>query len=108
MITLVKIVPEFEHSEEFEPKSGEIYIEITNFSWKPKAKRLKVEAKVNGKTHIHNYLVPVPYFIYEKNHKWAYLPFHQFEQTMVVTDTGVEVLTARPGKRHVPYFMDTK
>jgi len=30
----------------------------------------------------------------------------QFEQTMVVTDTGVEVLTARPGKRHVPYFMD--
>ena len=31
----------------------------------------------------------------------------QFEQTMVVTDTGVEVLTARPGKRHVPYFMDS-
>lgn len=30
----------------------------------------------------------------------------QFEQTMVVTDTGVEVLTARPGKRHVPYFME--
>ena len=60
MITLVKIVPEFEHSEEFEPNKGEIYI---------KAKRLKVEAKVNGKTHIHNYLVPVPYFIYEKNHK---------------------------------------
>ena len=50
-------MPEFEHSEEFEPKSGEIYI---------KANRLKVEAKVNGKTHIRNYLVPVPYFIYEK------------------------------------------
>ena len=32
----------------------------------------------------------------------------QFEQTMVVTDTGVEVLTARPGKLHTPYFMDTK
>jgi len=32
----------------------------------------------------------------------------QFEQTMVVTDTGVEVLTARPGKRSVPYFMDSK
>ena len=32
----------------------------------------------------------------------------QFEQTMVVTDTGVEVLTARPGKRHTPYFMDPK
>ena len=31
----------------------------------------------------------------------------QFEQTMVVTDTGVEVLTARPGKLHVPYFMDS-
>ena len=30
----------------------------------------------------------------------------QFEQTMVVTDTGVDVLTARPGKRHVPYFME--
>jgi methionyl aminopeptidase len=30
----------------------------------------------------------------------------QFEQTMVVTDTGVEVLTARPGKRHVAYFME--
>lgn len=30
----------------------------------------------------------------------------QFEQTMVVTDTGVEVLTERPGKRHVPYFME--
>jgi len=32
----------------------------------------------------------------------------QFEQTMVVTDTGVDVLTARPGKRHTPYFMDDK
>ena len=32
----------------------------------------------------------------------------QFEQTMVVTDKGVEVLTARPGKRHVPYFMEQK
>ena len=31
----------------------------------------------------------------------------QFEQTMVVTDTGVDVLSARPGKRHVPYFMDS-
>jgi len=31
----------------------------------------------------------------------------QFEQTMVVTDTGVDVLTARPGKRHVPYFMES-
>jgi len=31
----------------------------------------------------------------------------QFEQTMVVTDTGVDVLTARPGKRHTPYFMDS-
>jgi methionyl aminopeptidase len=30
----------------------------------------------------------------------------QFEQTMVVTDNGVEVLTARPGKRHVPYFKE--
>ena len=31
----------------------------------------------------------------------------QFEQTMVVTDKGVEVLTARKGeKSHVPYFMD--
>lgn len=31
----------------------------------------------------------------------------QFEQTMVVTDTGVEVLTARKGdKAHVPYFLD--
>lgn len=31
----------------------------------------------------------------------------QFEQTMVVTDKGVEVLTARKGdKRHVPYFQD--
>lgn len=30
----------------------------------------------------------------------------QFEQTMVVTDTGVDVLTGRPGKTHVPYFMD--
>ena len=31
----------------------------------------------------------------------------QFEQTMVVTDNGVEVLTARKGdKAHVPYFMD--
>ena len=31
----------------------------------------------------------------------------QFEQTMIVTDTGVDVLTARPGKRHTPYFMDS-
>lgn len=32
----------------------------------------------------------------------------QFEQTMVVTDKGVEVLTARKGeKAHVPYFMDS-
>ena len=31
----------------------------------------------------------------------------QFEQTMVVTDTGVDVLSARPGKRHTPYFMDS-
>lgn len=45
----------------------------------------------------------------------------QFEQTMVVTDTGVEVcchllscdytvtqvLTARQGKRHTAYFMDS-
>jgi methionyl aminopeptidase len=31
----------------------------------------------------------------------------QFEQTMVVTETGVEVLTARPnGKEHTPYFME--
>jgi len=31
----------------------------------------------------------------------------QFEQTMVVTDKGVEVLTARPGgKANVPHFMD--
>ena len=31
----------------------------------------------------------------------------QFEQTMVVTDKGVEVLTARKGeKSHIPYFMD--
>ena len=32
----------------------------------------------------------------------------QFEQTMVVTDTGVEVLTGRTGKLHVPYFMEQK
>ena len=31
----------------------------------------------------------------------------QFEQTMVVTDTGVDVLTARPGKRFTPYFMES-
>ena len=31
----------------------------------------------------------------------------QFEQTMIVTDTGVDVLTARPGKRHMGYFMDS-
>lgn len=31
----------------------------------------------------------------------------QFEQTMVVTDTGVEVLTARPGKLHTPHFMES-
>jgi len=30
----------------------------------------------------------------------------QFEQTMIVTDAGVEVLTARPGKEHTPYFME--
>ena len=32
----------------------------------------------------------------------------QFEQTMVVTDKGVEILTARKGeKSHIPYFMDS-
>ena len=31
----------------------------------------------------------------------------QFEQTMVVTDTGVEVLSARPGKLHTPHFMES-
>ena len=31
----------------------------------------------------------------------------QFEQTMIVTDTGVDVLTARPGKLHTPYFMES-
>ena len=31
----------------------------------------------------------------------------QFEQTMVVTENGVEVLTARPnGKEHTAYFME--
>ena len=31
----------------------------------------------------------------------------QFEQTMVVTDKGVEVLSARPGgKANTPHFMD--
>ena len=31
----------------------------------------------------------------------------QFEQTMIVTEAGVEVLTARPnGKEHIPYFME--
>jgi len=30
----------------------------------------------------------------------------QFEQTMMVTDAGVEVLTARPGKEHTAYFME--
>ena len=42
-------------------------------------------------------------------------PFHlqdgklsaQFEQTMLVTETGVDVLTARPGKPLTPYFMDS-
>ena len=33
--------------------------------------------------------------------------FLQFEQTMVVTDKGVEVLTARPGgKAEIPHFME--
>ena len=33
----------------------------------------------------------------------------QFEQTMVVTDKGVDILTARKGgKERVPYFMDPK
>ena len=37
----------------------------------------------------------------------TYRPSFQFEQTMVVTDKGVEVLTARPGsKANVPHFMD--
>lgn len=48
--------------------------------------------------------------IYQKN-----FPFHlqdgklsaQFEQTMLVTETGVDVLTARPGKPFTPYFMDS-
>jgi hypothetical protein len=31
----------------------------------------------------------------------------QFEQTMLVTETGVDVLTARPGKPFTPYFMDS-
>lgn len=30
----------------------------------------------------------------------------QFEQTMIVTENGVEVLTARPGKEKIPYFME--
>ena len=39
--------------------------------------------------------------------KQTHRPSFQFEQTMVVTDKGVEVLTARPGsKANVPHFMD--
>ena len=30
----------------------------------------------------------------------------QFEETLLVTDTGVEVLTRRLGQNGQPYFMD--
>ena len=30
----------------------------------------------------------------------------QFEHTLLVTDTGVEILTARQAKNGQPYFMD--
>lgn len=32
----------------------------------------------------------------------------QFEQTLLVTDTGVEILTKRLGNNGIPYFMDKK
>ena len=45
--------------------------------------------------------------IHSKNQLQIYRLSFQFEQTMVVTDKGVEVLTARPGgKANVPHFMD--
>ena len=44
---------------------------------------------------------------HSKNQLQIYRLSFQFEQTMVVTDKGVEVLTARPGsKANVPHFMD--
>ena len=45
--------------------------------------------------------------MHDHNLLWTKSLLFQFEQTMVVTEKGVEVLTARPGgKANTPHFKD--
>ena len=79
----------------------------TDQTWPDNWTAVTTDGKLSAQV-CNKFLYFLPSFcIHSKNQLQIYRLSFQFEQTMVVTDKGVEVLTARPGsKANVPHFMD--